>query len=109
MNFKEYQERSRVTAVYPQSGSNYVYPTLGLAGETGEVVEKVKKTIRNDGAVMSPEKREEIGGELGDVLWYLSQLATELELDLETIATKNLEKLASRKERGVLHSSGDVR
>ena len=85
------------------------YPALGLCGEAGEVAEKVKKTIRDDGGVLSDQRREALARELGDVLWYLSQLATEADLDLETIAEDNLEKLLSRQERGVLRGSGDDR
>jgi len=109
MDFKEYQKKSRETAIYPDVGENFIYPTLGLAGEAGEVAEKIKKVIRNDNGVLSDEKREEIKKELGDVLWYVAQLSTELELSLEDVAQFNLKKLASRKERGVLHSEGDNR
>lgn len=113
MDFKTYQQQSRSTAMYPGNGSNFVYPALGLAGETGEVVEKVKKLIRNDSATtvdqVSEEKKMEVENEMGDVLWYLAQLATELHIDLESVAVHNLEKIASRKERGVLHSEGDNR
>lgn len=109
MNFDEYQKKSRETAIYPDLGSNYIYPTLGLAGESGEVSEKIKKVIRDDAGVPSAEKIEDIKKELGDVLWYVSQLSTELGLSLEEIAQNNLDKLFSRKDRGVLHGSGDSR
>lgn len=113
MDFAEYQKRARETALYPRVGNNFVYPTLGLAGETGEVVEKIKKLMRNDGVEtpdgVSEEKRLEISKEMGDVLWYLAQLATEFKLSLDDVASQNIEKLASRKERGVLHSVGDNR
>jgi NTP pyrophosphatase (non-canonical NTP hydrolase) len=85
------------------------YPALGLAGEAGEVAEHVKKSIRDDGGVVTPERREALGKELGDVLWYLAQLATELELDLDEVADANLQKLRSRQLRGVLSGSGDDR
>ena len=109
MRFSEYQERSRATAVYPNAGDNIVYPTLGLCGEAGETAEKVKKAIRDDGGTLTEERREAIAAELGDVLWYVAQLATEADLDLEGIAEANLAKLASRQERSVLHGSGDDR
>ena len=105
----EYQERSRATASYPGAGENIVYPTLGLAGEAGEVAEKVKKLIRDDGGVMSEERRAALAAELGDVLWYVAQVATEAGLELEAIAEDNLAKLLSRRERGVLSGSGDRR
>ncbi|OIO32652.1 MAG: hypothetical protein COZ49_00330 [Candidatus Yonathbacteria bacterium CG_4_10_14_3_um_filter_47_65] len=109
MDFSKYQKESRKTALYPDVGGNYIYPTLGLVGEAGEVAEKIKKVIRDDGGEVSPEKREEIKKELGDVLWYVAQVASELGLELDDIARKNIEKLFSRKERGMLGGSGDNR
>lgn len=109
MDFKEYQERSRTTAVYPDAGKNFVYPTLGLVGEAGEVAEKIKKVMRDANMVVSDEKRTEIEKELGDVLWYLAQLSTELGLTLDGVAEKNLAKLRDRKDRGRLHGNGDNR
>ena len=109
MLISEYQERSRRTATYPGAGDNIVYPTLGLAGEAGEVAEKVKKLLRDDDGVLSDERREALAGELGDVLWYVAQVATEAGLDLEEIAQGNLDKLLSRQRRGVLSGSGDSR
>ena len=109
MLLSDYQARSRATAVYPQAGENLLYPTLGLCGEAGEVAEKIKKMLRDDGGVLSGERRAALGQELGDVLWYLAQLATEADLDLDAIAEANLEKLLSRRERDVLQGSGDDR
>ena len=109
VTFEEYQKKSRKTAKYPDVGSNFVYPTLGLAGEAGEVADKIKKIIRDDGGEVLPEKKKEIEKELGDVLWYVSQIATELGLSLEDIAEKNIEKLYSRLERGKRGGSGDDR
>jgi NTP pyrophosphatase (non-canonical NTP hydrolase) len=109
MNFEEYQTKSRRTALYPNIGENYIYPTLGLAGESGEVAEKIKKVIRDKAGVVDGETKEMIKKELGDVLWYTAQLATELGLSLDEIAENNITKLASRLERGVLQGSGDNR
>jgi NTP pyrophosphatase (non-canonical NTP hydrolase) len=109
MELSDYQERSRATAVYPGAGANLLYPTLGLCGEAGEVAEKVKKMVRDDAGVLSDERREALAKELGDVLWYVAQLATEAGLDLDVIATGNLDKLLSRRERDVLRGSGDDR
>jgi NTP pyrophosphatase (non-canonical NTP hydrolase) len=109
MDFSEYQSLSRRTATYPRAGADMTYPALGLCGEAGEVAEKVKKTIRDDGGVLTEDRREALSRELGDVLWYLAQLATEAGLELEAIAADNLEKLLSRRERGVLRGSGDDR
>jgi NTP pyrophosphatase (non-canonical NTP hydrolase) len=109
MRLSDYQARSRATAVYPDAGDNLLYPTLGLCGEAGEVAEKVKKMIRDDAGELSPERRAALAKELGDVLWYLAQLATEADLDLDAIAEANLAKLLSRRDRNVLQGSGDDR
>ena len=109
MLLSDYQQRSRATAVYPGAGDNLLYPTLGLCGEAGEVAEKVKKMVRDDAGVLTAERRAALAKELGDVLWYVAQVATEADLDLDVIAAANLEKLISRQERGVLQGSGDER
>jgi NTP pyrophosphatase (non-canonical NTP hydrolase) len=109
MNFKEYQEKSAATALYPNKGENYVYPTLGLVGEAGEVAEKVKKVIRDNGGKMDAARIQEIKKELGDVLWYVAALCRELELDMNEVAEENIQKLLSRKERNRLTGSGDNR
>lgn len=110
MNFNEYQEKASVTATYPSvGGATFIYPVLGLAGEAGEVAEKIKKIIRDDGGIVSAEKKIEIQKELGDVLWYVSEIARQLGIPLEDVAVGNIEKLLSRKERGQLHGSGDNR
>ena len=108
MELSDYQRRSRATAQYPRSAW-LAYPALGLAGEAGEVAEHAKKAIRDDGAQITDERRAAMSKELGDVLWYVAQLASELELDLDAIAAENLEKLLSRQRRGVLSGSGDER
>ncbi len=108
MDLAEYQRLSRSTAQYPRTEA-LTYPALGLAGEAGEFADHAKKVIRDDGGEVSDERRAAMSKELGDVLWYVAQLATELELDLDEIAQQNLEKLLSRKRRGVLAGSGDER
>ena len=109
MTFEEYQKLSRKTAIYPDAGNNFIYPTLGLAGEAGEVAEKIKKVLRDNNGVVDESRREEIAKELGDVLWYVAQVASELGLSLDKIANQNIEKLYSRLERGKLSGSGDSR
>ena len=109
MNFLDYQKKSRQTALYPDRGQNFIYPTLGLAGEAGKVAEKIKKVIRDKGGKIDDITRQELAKELGDVLWYLANLASELELDLSNIAQQNLDKLFSRKDRNKLHGEGDNR
>ena len=109
MNLSEYQEKALTTALYPNQGSNPYYPALGLGGEVGEVLNKVKKIMRDHDGMITDEYREILKKELGDVMWYLAATATELGLNLEEVAQLNLDKLASRKERGVLGGDGDNR
>lgn len=109
MTFDNYQKLSRRTAIYPDKGSNYIYPVLGLVGEAGEVAEKIKKVIRDNDGVMGEERKQVIKKELGDVLWYIAQLATELGLSMDEIAQMNIDKLLSRMQRGALHGDGDDR
>lgn len=110
MNFSEYQDNATKTALYPKvDGHGWMYPALGLANEAGEVTGKLKKVIRDNRGVIDDERRQDISKELGDVLWYIAQLATELEIDLGQVAQDNLAKLASRQERGVLGGNGDNR
>ena len=108
MELSAYQRLSRRTAEYPREAW-LAYPALGLAGEAGEVAEHAKKAIRDDAGEVSDERRRAMSKELGDVLWYVAQLASELGLDLDEVAEGNLEKLLSRQRRGVLSGSGDER
>ena len=109
MDFKTYQKKARETAQYPNLGSNNIYPTLGLVGEAGEVAEKVKKVIRDNNSVFDRESSSAIKKELGDVLWYLSNLCDEFKFSLEEVALQNLEKLKNRAAKGTISGSGDER
>jgi NTP pyrophosphatase (non-canonical NTP hydrolase) len=115
MDFNEYQMKTATTAIYPKNffpGDGVLgvlYCALGLTNEAGEVAGKVKKVLRDHGGVFSEERRREIGAEIGDVLWYCSQLALELQLSLGEIAEMNLAKLEDRKARGKLQGNGDAR
>jgi len=109
MRFDDYQKKSRETADYPKVTRGFVYPIIGLAGETGELLNKVQKIFRDDKGRVTSQKKEEITKELGDVLWYVAQVATEFGLSLKDVAQDNLKKLASRKKRGHIHGSGDDR
>lgn len=109
MTFEEYQVEARKTAIYPNKDNNFIYPTLGLAGEAGEVAEKIKKVLRDGGGIVSEEKKQEITKELGDVLWYVANLSKELGISLNDVAEKNIEKLKSRQDRNQLQGSGDNR
>ncbi len=99
LSFEEYQKQARETAFYPNRLKNLEYPTLGLAGEAGEVANIVKKIQRDFGGEITPEIRAKLKDELGDVLWYISACADELGLTLEKIAEFNIEKLAARHAR----------
>ena len=109
MTFNEYQDEARKTAIYPDKDNNYIYPTLGLVGEAGVVAEKIKKVLRDEGGILSIEKKAEIKKELGDVLWYIANLSMEIGFTLDDVASTNLEKLKSRQSRDALQGSGDNR
>ena len=103
IGFREYQRKAVSFAIYPAT-HKVLYPALGLCGETGEVAEKVKKQVR-DGVF----NRHEVAKELGDVLWYLSNLANDIGYNLDEIGDINIEKLTSRKNRDKIKGSGDNR
>lgn len=106
MNFEEYQNESRKTAIYPKKYS-IIYPVIGLSGEVGEVANKVKKKLRDRRKTL--DLASMIEDELGDVLWYVANLAYDLGLSLDHIARSNIKKLKSRQERGALKGDGDNR
>lgn len=105
----DYQRDAMVTAAYPDLGNNLAYVVLGLCGEAGELANDYKKVIRDEKGVLSEQRRQKMAKELGDVLWYVAQCASELSFSLEEIGQMNLEKLASRVKRGTLQGSGDNR
>ena len=109
MDLNAYQQGARSTARYPDVGANPIYPTLGLCGEAGEVADKVKKVLRDQEGNFTPEVRDALKLELGDVLWYVAQLASELGFELNEVAEANLNKLDSRAARNVIGGSGDHR
>lgn len=130
LSLNEYQSRAAETAIYPGKGTplGLIYCALKMAGEAGEVSEKVGKAIREDGVMrvgiafgvpfhhggtdmhaFSEERIDGLKAELGDVLWYVAAAAKEIGCDLSDIAQANLDKLASRQARGVLDGSGDNR
>lgn len=104
----EYQEFTSSTAMYPKE-YGLIYTTLGLAGEAGEVANKVKKVIRDTNGEINEETRQALKSELGDVYWYLARLADELGFASSDIIAENVQKLSSRFERGVIKGSGDNR
>lgn len=108
MNFGDYQSLTRETAIYP-SELALVYLALGLSSEASEVAGKVKKVIRDSDSVLTDDMRTAIISEMGDTLWYLSELASHLGTTLENVASLNIDKLFDRAERGALSGSGDDR
>ena len=92
MKLSEYQKKSQKTARYPYVGSNFIYPALGLAGESGEILNQVKKIVTDGESLVAQNCREKIAEELGELLWHVAQLATELDLDLSDIAKNNIKK-----------------
>ncbi len=109
MDFSTYQKQSRLTARYPHIGHGVIYPVLGLASEAGEVAGKIKKVFRDHQGQINDEIRRRLAAELGDVLWYLAQICTELDLSLDEIAHQNLIKLLDRQARGTIQGDGDQR
>ena len=117
MNFVEYQHEAMKTADYPFKGNNLLYPSLKLAGESGEAADKIGKWWRNNfsesplvsGKDLNEEQTHLFILELGDVLWYLAALSQELGVSLESVADQNIKKLHDRQNRGVIKSEGDIR
>ena len=113
MTLDDYQQAANATAIYGDRITSPMdrvqYTVLGLNGEAGEVAEHIKKALRDDDGVVNDERRAKITKELGDVLWYLAQTATEIGVPLSEIAAGNVAKLTSRKERGVLNGAGSDR
>lgn len=107
MTLNEYMKAALETAMYPEE-YRIIYPALGIAGEAGEVADKVKKVIRDYGS-FTDERKREIVKEIGDVLWSCAVLSNDLGYTLEEVGIMNIEKLKSRKERGVIGGSGDNR
>ncbi len=106
MEIKEYEKQALQFAIYDQK---VIYPALGLNGEAGEVAEKVKKILRDKNGEISQNDGLEIAKELGDVLWYVCAMATDINYSLQEIAELNIQKLTSRAERNKLKGSGDNR
>lgn len=108
MKFDKYQEKASLTAMYPESKA-LEYLTLGLTSEAGEVAGKVKKMIRDFGGTLSEDQKNAIMLELGDVLWYVAQLSTEIGFDMSDVARNNIEKLSKRKHENKITGDGDYR
>lgn len=111
MDFDEYEKLAARTATFDDKPEDYklMYLTVGIAGEVGEIAEKIKKIMRNDGGKISEDKKQDLHHEIGDVLWYLSQLSRVLGLPLSGAAEYNIKKLEDRAARNVIKSTGDNR
>ena len=108
MQLDDYQDNAKKTAIYAPE-HKILYPALGLAGEAGEVANKVKKIMRDGIQNLPPDWKHQLASEIGDVLWYCAVLASDLNVSLGTIAAQNIEKLERRKRTGTLQGSGDKR
>ncbi len=101
MTLNEYQDAARLTANYPNMGNNHVYPVLGLIDESGEVSGRVKRLMRDFGKSvptdLSREEKDALALDIGDVLWYVAAIASEIQYDLATVAEMNVDKLKGRR------------
>ena len=124
MTLPRYREMTENAAIYRQSVQEILadpnpetlpkilkvlYATTGLAGEAGEVCNKVKKILRDNKGVIDEEVKHRVLGELGGVAWYLDALSYEFGLTLEEVLAYNYDQIVSRKERGKLQGDGDDR
>lgn len=107
--YGNYQKESRKTWSLVRAEGPLIYPTLGLVNEAGEFAGKIKKIFRDKKGEISDEDKEMLKGELGDVLWYFTQICTELGMTIEEVAETNLDKLFSRLKRGKISGDGDKR
>ena len=108
MDMGEYQKLAQAFMIYPEA-QKITYPILGLVSEAGEIADKYKKIIRDKNGKIDDEDRIEMLREIGDVLWYLAAVCTDLNMPLHQAALMNIQKLNSRLERNVIKGSGDNR
>ena len=113
MDLDKYQKRAAKYDLFETTmdlkSPGFLEKILGLAGEAGEAADKVKKILRDKGGYASGEDRVELVKELGDVLWYVANVARYLDVDLSEVAKGNIDKLESRRKRNKLHGEGDNR
>lgn len=115
MQFKDYQKQSIKTDLFTKPTEinllsvGFLEKILGIAGESGELTDKIKKILRDKNGEVSIEDKDDITKELGDILWYVSAVSYYLDIPLEHVAQANIDKLSNRKERGVLKGEGDNR
>tara|TARA_R100000995_G_scaffold78704_2_gene49451 strand:- start:923 stop:1246 length:324 start_codon:yes stop_codon:yes gene_type:complete len=106
LDFNKYQIETRKTKIY---SDDIIYPSLGLSGEVGELMNQIKKIYRDDNGKISMVRKTDLKKEIGDVLWYLARVADDLDIDLTEAVEINLDKLSSRMDRGKIGGSGDNR
>lgn len=109
MNLNEYQKLAKRTAAPKDKKNEIFHLVLGLVGESGEIAEKTKKIVRDNASDFDALDKDDLKKELGDILWYIAILANYFDIELEEIGKKNIDKLASRLERGKISGSGDNR
>lgn len=113
MDFDDYQKAiikfDHFEATSSPLAPGFYEKILGLTGESGETADKFKKIIRDQNGQITPENKDEIKKELGDILWYLASIARYLDIPLSDLAQTNIDKLESRLKRNKLHGSGDNR
>lgn len=111
MTLNEYQAfcLSTSEALGVNEDDRFIIASMGVVGEAGEVIEKVKKLLRDYNGVMTDDFKKGLVGEIGDVMWYCAVLSDEIGYDLCTVSQKNIDKLLSRLERGVIAGNGDNR
>lgn len=110
MTFDEYQKQALTTAhnTHEPLMEKTIW-AMGVAGEAGEVLEKWKKIVAYDNGEITQERKDELAKELADVVWYVAVMAHSLGLSFDDIMQRNVEKLKSRKARGVITGRGDNR
>ena len=115
MQFNDYSTKAISTLTdkyshkYGDVDARLMAQILGLSGESGEVMEKFKKILRDKNGEISENDCDAIIKELGDVLWYVNSIAHLLGCSLEEVARRNNDKLLSRQSRGKIRGSGDDR
>ena len=110
IGMEAYQQAAHTTSLNTSvNGDTVVYPALGLANEAGEVLGKLKKVYRDYSGHVTPEMKAALTKELGDVVWYVAEIATALGIDLGDVAMGNLHKLFGRLEAGTIQGEGDNR
>ncbi len=109
----EYQEKAKEYDLFRATGNYntvaFIEKVLGLVGEAGETADKIKKVLRDKEGIIDEHDKQEIAKELGDVLWYIANIARYLDVSLDDVARMNIDKLESRKQRNLISGEGDNR